>query len=251
MVISNIDVSEEPSLAGKYHETLVLERGDRKIGIIGILTAQTPELSFSEKVKFLTESSTIVEKSIELKRNGADIIVVISHCGLAADRELAAGVGLYVDVIISSHSHTLLYNGTPPSNDRAADTYPIVVTQSLNGKKTLIVQALAFSKYVGHLTVYFNETNGLVDWEGNPVWAGPAEPKDSDALAALAPYKAEVDAIGNENIGSTVLALEKDPCSRGECNYGNLINDAYVDYVSEFLLRLRSYGKKCRLFDSK
>lgn len=42
IVISNIDVSEEPSLRGKYQETLILERGGRKIGIIGLLIKSTP-----------------------------------------------------------------------------------------------------------------------------------------------------------------------------------------------------------------
>lgn len=246
MVVSNIDVTEESSLIGKYQETLILERGNRKIGMIGVITKDTPELSFPGKVKFLDGSTAIIQKSIELKSAGADIIVVISHCGLSQDRIIAQNAGLYVDVIIGSHSHQLLYNGTPPSNDRAADSYPVEYTTAMNGKKTLIVQALAFSKYVGHLKLYFNETNGLVNWEGNPIWAGPNEPKDPEVVAFLAPFKAQVDTVGEQKIGSTVVALEKDRCSIGECNYGSLINDAYVDYVSEFINYLACGERKCQ-----
>lgn len=177
----------------------------------------------------MDEATTIEEKSTKLKSENADIIIVLSHCGLSKDRELAATVGRHIDIIVSSHSHTLLYTGTPPSNDRASDVYPVVVEQP-NGKQTLIVQALAFSKYVGHLKVFFDANNQIVRWEGNPVWAAQNVPKDLDVLKVLEPYKLQVDAVGNAKIGSTLLQLEKEPCSFGECSYGNLINDAYVDY---------------------
>jgi 5'-nucleotidase len=34
-VVANIDDSEEPSIQGKYKKSIVIERGGRKIGILG------------------------------------------------------------------------------------------------------------------------------------------------------------------------------------------------------------------------
>jgi 5'-nucleotidase len=34
-VVANIDDSEEPSIQGKYNKSIVIERGGRKIGILG------------------------------------------------------------------------------------------------------------------------------------------------------------------------------------------------------------------------
>jgi len=46
--------------------------------------------------------------------------------------------------------------------------YPWVVQQS-GGRKVLVVQAYAYSKYVGNITVWFDEEGECTDWEGSPI----------------------------------------------------------------------------------
>jgi 5'-nucleotidase len=46
--------------------------------------------------------------------------------------------------------------------------YPLVVQQS-GGRKVLVVQAYAYSKYVGNITVWFDEKGECTDWEGSPI----------------------------------------------------------------------------------
>lgn len=56
---------------------------------------------------------------------------------------------------------------------------------------------------------------------------------DQTVLDELKPFQDIINEIGNEQIGSSTIFLEKEICSVGECAYGNLINDAYVDYVRD------------------
>ena len=58
--------------------------------------------------------------------------------------------------------------GTPPSTDYPVDNYPVIVEQD-SGHKVLIVQAYAYSKYVGNITVWFDNNGEYVDWEGQPI----------------------------------------------------------------------------------
>lgn len=222
--------------------------------MIGVIVADTPNLSRPGKLKFLDEIESIKSEITVLKQKSVDIIVVLSHCGLSIDREIATAIGEDIHVIVGGHSHTLLYTGTPPSSDKVTDAYPIEILHA-SGKKTLIVQALAFSKFVGNLTVYFGGSNEILSFEGNPIYMDdkfhPGEflclfhaetsgyvlislsQSDQTILDELKPFQDIINEIGREHIGSSTIPLEKEVCSVGECSYGNLINDAYVDYVRD------------------
>lgn len=84
-----------------------------------------------------------------MAKDGVKIIIALGHSGYAKDQEVARDCPL-VDVIIGGHTHTFLYNGTPPEPDPVKGPYPTVIEQA-NGKKVLIVQAYERSKYLGKL----------------------------------------------------------------------------------------------------
>ena len=46
--------------------------------------------------------------------------------------------------------------------------YPYVVTQS-GGKKVPVVQAFAYTKYLGHLNLAFDDNGSLTKFGGNPI----------------------------------------------------------------------------------
>lgn len=130
------------------------------------------EISNTGRLKFYNEEEVIMREAENLKRDGVDIIVVLSHCGLDVDYRIAKKAAPYVDVIVGGHSHTFMYtvkNGEPaPGPDVVKDTYPAVV--ETNGHKVLIVQASAYVKYVGDITVYFDKKGRVVKWEGQPAY---------------------------------------------------------------------------------
>lgn len=65
-----------------------------------------------------------------------------------------------------------MYTGNPPGPDVPEYDYPAIVKHN-NGHRVLIVQASAFSKYVGDITVYFDELGEPIRWAGQPIFLGP------------------------------------------------------------------------------
>lgn len=171
IVITNVDDSKEPSFQNTYKNSTIITKYGRKIGIIGVILQTTDHIANTEGLKFTNESEAIKEEAERLKINDkVDIIVVLSHCGLDVDRIIAKNAGENVDIIVGGHSHTFLFAGdNPPGTDRPADTYPVIVNQS-GGHQVLIVQASAYTKYLGEITLYFDDQGIVRHFEGAPIY---------------------------------------------------------------------------------
>lgn len=108
-----------------------------------------------------------------LREQGVDIVIVLSHCGLDVDYQIAKNTTPLIDVIVGGHTHTFMYTVEPgktaPGPDLVRDVYPAIV-EGQDGHKVLIVQASAYMKYVGDLIVYFDKKGNVAKWEGNPVY---------------------------------------------------------------------------------
>ncbi|XP_026671521.1 apyrase isoform X2 [Ceratina calcarata] len=225
MVVTNIDASDEPTMQGLYKNSTILDRNGTKIGVIG-------RISNTGKLKFLDEVETVNEEARKLKSLGVDIIIVLSHCGLPVDRIMAANCPL-IDVIVGGHSHTFLYSGPPPFIDEPEDVYPVVVTQAKTQRTVLIVQAAAFTKYLGNFTVWFDDKGEVVDWAGNPILLDRSIEQDPKILKAMKPWKVVVDELAKLTLGRSKVYLDN-RCKGRECNLGNMIADAMVDsYVKK------------------
>ncbi|XP_076639053.1 apyrase [Colletes latitarsis] len=231
VVVTNIDASEEPSMQGLFKNSTILLRNGTKIGVIGAILSTTNTISVTGKLKFLDEVKSVNDEALRLKSQGVDIIIVLSHCGLDVDRKMAAQCPL-VDVIVGGHSHTFLYTGKPPFIDTPADRYPVVVVQKNTKRTVLIVQAAAYTKYLGNLTVWFDEEGEVADWTGNPILLDSSVEEDPAMLQALEPWKAPVDEKESSKVGRSKVYLDN-KCRRSECNLGNLITDAMVDAYVE------------------
>ncbi|XP_031832595.1 apyrase [Nomia melanderi] len=231
VVVTNIDASEEPSMEGLYKNSTIIERNGRKIGVIGVILSTTNTIAVTGRLKFLDEVETVNAEASRLKSQGVDIIIVLSHCGLDVDRIMAAKCPL-IDVIVGGHSHTFLYTGPPPFIDNPEDEYPVAVTQKNTNRTVLIVQAAAYTKYLGNLTVWFDELGEVVDWDGNPILLDYTIEEDPAMLMALKPWKVAVDEKARSKVGRSKVYLNNN-CRRTECNLGNLITDAMVDSYVE------------------
>nr|ALD83769.1 apyrase [Anopheles culicifacies]AYD38347.1 apyrase [Anopheles culicifacies C] len=232
-VATNLIRSKDPF--PKLPRSVILKRKGRSIGIIGVTADNTHELSNTESITFSDSIAAVRSESKALKQMGVNIILVLSHCGLEVDKQIAQTAGDDVDVIIGGHSHSFLFPNasTVPYNkmDTILGDYPVVVNNS-NGRKILIVQAYAYGKYVGRLTAYFNTQGSVEYWDGFPVYLSDRIPQSQMALKILEPYRQQVEVYGSTQIAKTNVDLVQNSCRLRECNLGSLVADAIADYYT-------------------
>lgn len=235
---ANIDRSGEPRLAG-LKDWVVVERGGRRIGIIGFITEETADLSSpGETIDFLPIEE-VVERSLrQLEADGVDIIIGLSHSGFGRDRALAHSLS-GLDIIVGGHTNTLLKNDDP----EAEGPYPVVV-ESPRGEPVLIVSAFAWGKYLGRLDVVFDDRGVLKQWQGDALLLDAQILPDPEATAHLAPMVEAARAMDTEVIGSAAVELvgQEQICRAAECTLGNLITDALLEAVPQAEVALHNGG---------
>ena len=125
-------------------KTGIFELGNGlKVGVFGLIGKEAIlMMGETEGMRFLDQHETARRMVDELKGQGADVIVALSHCGLAEDRELARKV-LGIDIILGGHCHTTLFE-------------PVLVGS------TIVAQAGRFGEYLGRLELAYNLSTGKV-----------------------------------------------------------------------------------------
>lgn len=207
---------------------MVITKFGRPIGIVGVTTTFR---SNWDNVNILPEVEAVREEVAKLTAEGIKIIIVLSHCGLEVDREIAKHGGP-IDIIVGGHSHSFLFSGdNPPGPDDPVSTYPTIERQE-SGHEVLIVQASAYTKYLGDITLYFDEDGVIREYEGAPIFLGHDVVQDVGILAELAPWKSVVDEFQNRVVGFLKFAVSSYRCYTLECGMGSLTADAYTNAVS-------------------
>ena len=88
-----------------HADTLMLERGGIRIGVVGATLETTPLLSNSAPLTFAATLETVTAASRALKQQGADITVAVVHADKATGQQLMTARA--ADIILSGHNHDL------------------------------------------------------------------------------------------------------------------------------------------------
>jgi len=122
IVSGNLDLSKSNVLNGKIDDTLTLEVGGEKIGIVSALATDTPETaSPGEAVVFHDDIESLTQDAEALKEAGVNKVIALTHVGYKRDLQIAEKVA-GVDAVIGGHSHTLLGD-----MEGASGPYPTLV----------------------------------------------------------------------------------------------------------------------------
>ncbi|XP_074541285.1 5'-nucleotidase [Halichoeres trimaculatus] len=224
------DQTLAPTFGNSYHPYKILTLGIEKVGIVGYTSRETPALSQpGPHLKFEDEVPVLQLQVDKLQTLGVNKIIALGHSGFTMDLEIAKKVR-GVDVVIGGHSNTFLYTGTPPSSEVPAGPYPFMVTSD-DGRQVPVVQAYAFGKYLGNLTVTFDEAGNVVKAVGNPILLDSSIPQDPEVLADVMEWKKNLANYSAQEVGKTLVFLNgtMEECRFRECNLGNLICDAMLD----------------------
>jgi len=230
VISGNLDVSQSNILADKVQNHVVLEVGGEKIGIISALATDTVETSSpSDAVIFQDEADSLAADVATLTEEGVTKIIALNHVGLPKDLDIAAAVpGL--DAVVGGHSHTYL-SATDPDRDGA---YPTFVSQE-DGTLVPVVQAYAYSKYVGHLELNFDDDGNLTYAAGDTILLDASVAEDPEIVARVAELAGPIEEMKTRIVAESAEAIEgsRDVCRAMECPMGNLVADAMLDRVKD------------------
>ena len=224
VLMSNADISGEELLAGTLQPSTVIERGGEKIGLIGLTPEDTHDLASPGPNITFTDPVAAVQAEVDrLTGMGVNKIIVLSHSGYPVDLRIAEQT-TGVDVIVGGHSNTLLSN----TDESAAGPYPTMVGD------TAIVQAYAYGKYLGELSVTFDDAGKLIEATGAPLVMDAAVTEDAETVARIAELAVPLDEIRNKVVAEAAGPIEggRDICRVQECEMGNLVADAMLARVA-------------------
>jgi 5'-nucleotidase / UDP-sugar diphosphatase len=191
---------------------IIVTRKDLRLAIIGVTTSDTAFITKPDNVSGLTfrEPAEVLPPWIgEARNNGANVVVLVSHLGLDADREIAERVS-GIDVIVGGHSHTAIVN-------------PLRVNE------TIIAQAGCYGAYVGVLQLKVDPTTyKVLDYtkenELQTVFSRPTDPIDEHTAGIVERYNTQIKSEFARVIGTSSVDLVRN--SQEESNVGDLIGDA-------------------------
>jgi 5'-nucleotidase len=231
-VISGNTISGANSVLGdRVKPYIIKEVGGEKIALMSVLAADTVETSSpGPSVLILDEIDYLKDAVSQIQENeGVNKIVLVSHVGLPKDQEIAAAVD-GIDVIVGGHSHTLLSN----TDENAASPYPTMVTNP-SGVAVPIVQAYAYSKYVGELQVTFDDDGKVISAEGDPHLLDASVTPNEAFAARVTELGAPIEELKTKIVSASTKEIDgsRDTCRAGECEMGNLVADAMLDRVSD------------------
>ncbi|MEW5800274.1 MAG: bifunctional UDP-sugar hydrolase/5'-nucleotidase [Bacteroidota bacterium] len=212
--ILSANLIDQRTNASYRKEYIIQQIGSAKVGIIGLMTTELPTLSLPKNVEQLevrSPSSTVNNLIPEIKKNGADIIVALTHQGVSEDSLLATQCP-DLDVIVGGHSHT-----------------PLFKPKNVNG--ILIVQAGSRGRWLGKVDLVIDlqkdtvvQANAeLIECRTSDVTPDPVVEAKVNELEKLA------DKGLNEVIAVAAVDLKRG--GNAESNLGNWITDVMRTYA--------------------
>ena len=208
----------------------VVNVGGTKIGIIGVVTTETPTIVMPSAVAgltFLDETATVNKYAKELRQRQVNTIIVLLHSGNSKSgpaginscptldsgfQTMVAGMDPAVAVVLSGHSHQT-YNCVVGGK---------IVTQAKNAGRVLTDIDLTISRSTGMVTSS-TATNINVDH------ALPPDPAESTLLNTYTELSAP---LANQVIGSITGDITQATTAAGESALGDVIADAQLAATS-------------------
>ncbi|MBR5304718.1 MAG: bifunctional metallophosphatase/5'-nucleotidase [Candidatus Gastranaerophilales bacterium] len=160
-VATNVEFDDDAAMRNIVKRSVIKVENGTKYGLIGAMPLDfetCTKKSIQEDIEVMDFDDTIkaLQKEIdELKSQGVERIILLSHTGYENDKKIAAALeGL--DIIIGGHSHSVVQGASEGEN--------IVLSKS--NQPVVITQAGENGKYYGILDVEF-DANGVISKVSN------------------------------------------------------------------------------------
>lgn len=230
VISGNTDVSQSNVLAGRVQNHVVLEVGGEKIGIISALATDTVDTSSpGPSIIFQDEIDSLGADVATLEAEGVTKIIALNHVGIFKDMKIAAAVP-GIDAVVGGHSHTLLSSKDP----KRIGPYPTWI-DGPDGALVPVVQAYAYSKYVGHLKLTFDDAGNLKFAEGDTILLDASVVPDPEIEARVKELAGPIEELKNKVVAESTADIDgaRETCRAMECPMGNLVAEAMLDRVAD------------------
>ncbi len=199
---------------------VIIEQDGVRIGLAGLLTEELAKVAAVDPIEGWTVSDEVraaAAAAIELRRRGADLVVIISHCDVDRDSVIAATyrnalpaeIGVpAIDLIVGGHSHTRL------------DT-PLVV----GGVR--IVQTGGRGTAPGEVRISWDRANRRIRHFNARIveLVHDTYPEDPEIASFLSPHYAEIDRSMNRVVGRAPEGIDRRAHRGISSPLGNLQTD--------------------------
>lgn len=233
--------NETDELNGNIYTGIVKEVNGEKVGIFGLTTADTADISSPGAITFSDYIEEAQKMVAEFEKMGVNKIVAITHIGyddnpaIDNDLELAKAVE-GIDVIVGGHSHTALKE-------------PVFINDKQ--QPTIIVQAGQYGESLGTLDVAFDKNGVVIEHNGELIKIGD-KADDPEAAKLLKKYSDQIDAIKNKETGAIAVKALENPrdkansVRRNETPLGNVITDGMLakakTYAPDVIMAMQNGG---------
>lgn len=225
---ANVKASAAAKVGDRIKPSIVLEVGGQKIGIIGAVTTETPDIaSPGPNITIEDDVKTITAEVEKLKGEGVNKIIALTHVGYPRDKEMIAKIP-GIDVVVGGHTHSLLSNTDP----KAEGPYPTMIDNP-DGYKVPVTQAASYSKYLGEFKIVFDDNGVVRQASGDPIYLDKSIKPDEAALNRIKELGAPIEELKNREVAETTAVVDgsRENCRVRECEMGNLVSDAILDRV--------------------
>jgi 5'-nucleotidase len=227
---ANVKASAAAKVGDRIKPSIVLEIGGQKIGIVGAVTTETPEIaSPGPNITIEDDVRTITAEVEKLKAEGVNKIIALTHVGYPRDKEMIAKIP-GVDVVVGGHTHSLLSN----TDAKAEGPYPTMIDNP-EGYKVPVTQAASYSKYLGEFKVVFDDNGVVKEASGDPIFLDKSITPDQAVLDRIKELGAPIEELKTKLVGESTAPIDgsREACRARECEMGNLVSDAVLDRVKD------------------
>lgn len=206
---------------------VITEYNKERVGIIGIANPDVVSESIAcRHTKFINPIQAVRSSVQEIQKAGVHVIIVLSHMGLPFDKKLASEVA-DIDIIVGGHTHDYIGPGSKIGG------YPIV-EKSPNGAPVLIVTTSGEAKYLGNLSVRFDNTGKPISWSGSPMLMGKAG-GDKEITQIIDEAAEKIQKENSVIVGENRVRANDgmEACRHGDCFSAFLVTRAMLEYAKK------------------
>ncbi len=229
VISGNTRIGAEEPLAELIQPSVVLEVGGERIGVLSVLTPDTaviaspgPNVTFDDEIEYLQQAVA------DMRADGVTKVLLLSHVGFVRDQEIAAAVD-GISAIIGGHSHTLLSNTVED-----APSYATMI-ENPSGRAVPIVQAYAYSRYLGDLELEFDDEGYVVAATGDTALLDNTVEPDAEIEERIAALVGPIEEMKTTPVADLAASIDgsRESCRSMECEMGNTVSDAQLARVAD------------------